>query len=274
MAKENAIHAVRKDMFFVPFEGLRIVPDFNVRYDYGDIKELAASIAENGVKVAMKGYKKDGLFYITDGHRRYKAMELLAKKGYSDLEAPFITEERGYTAQDRTMDLLLSNEGKRLTLLEEAHVFDRLINEFGMKPKDIAKTSGKSVTHVENCMLLFKADEKLIEKVKNETVAASTVIEMLRKKDAKEVGKKIEAAEEKLAQSGSKRKKITAKDMETKPRRNISKDLTKMLNEIKEEKKDVNEEYLYFAEKLLEYYQGELDYDQIKSMIQTSNKKK
>ncbi|MGL5074881.1 MAG: ParB/RepB/Spo0J family partition protein, partial [Waterburya sp.] len=153
----------RREMYAVPFENLRIIDDYNVRYDYGDIKELASSIAENGIKVPLRGYKEGDLFYITSGHRRYKAMQLLDKKGYTELNAPFIPEARGYGEEQRTVDLILTNDGKKLTMLEEAEVVHRLMNNFGKKMKEVAKQIGKSVAHVDNCLLLLSAPDDLKE---------------------------------------------------------------------------------------------------------------
>lgn len=260
----------RKDIYSVPFLQLAIVPDFNLRIDMGDLKELAASIAENGIKVPMRGYKKDGLYYITDGHRRYEAMKYLHKKGYSELEAMFICEPKGYTEEQRTLDIILANDGKKLSLLEEAYVFDRM-RGFGWTVKEIAKGAAKSTTHVDNCLNLLNAPVELLDRIIAGELSASLVIEQLRKKDGKDVVKLVQAAEEDLEAKGSKRTKITAKDLEEKkPRRNISKDLTKMLDEVKEESAGdhpVNEENLLFAERLLQYYNGELDYEDVKAMF-------
>ena len=259
----------RREVFCVPFENLAIMDDFNVRYDLGDITELANSIAENGVKVPLRGFKKGETYFITDGHRRYAAMQLLAKKGYTGIQALIVPEGKGYNEEDRTLDLLLANDGKRLTMLEEAIVFKRLLG-YHWKTKDIAKRSGKSLTHVDNCLLLLSAPADLLEKIKKDIVAPSTVVEMLRKKDGTEVAQEIEAAEEKLQATGSKRKKVTAKDMEKKPKRNISKDLAKLLDEVKTQSPDnvtIHEDNLIFAERLLQYYNGELDYNDMKALF-------
>lgn len=259
----------RRDMFFVPFENLQVIEDYNVRYDYGDIKELAASIAEHGIKVPLRGYKKGDVYFITAGHRRYKAMQLLASKGYAEIFAPFISEEKGYTDEQRIFDLILTNEGKRLTMLEEMVVYNRLI-ALGWTPKKMSKAFGKSITHVDNCLLLNKAPEELLEKIKADTISATVVIEMLRKQSGDDVVKKVEEAEEKLSESGSSRTKVTAKDLEpAKPKINISKELAKMLEEVKEESvnKEVDEVALLFAERLLEYYNGGASYEDMKEMF-------
>jgi len=171
----------RRDMFFINFEHLQVIEGFNVRYDYGDIEELAKSIEQNGVKVPLRGYKDGEVYKITDGHRRYKALELLHKKGIV-VNAPFVSETKGYNDEQRTLDLVLTNDGKRLTLLEEAEVYGRLLN-YGWNLSDIAKKVGKSLTHISNCALLLEASTLLKNQIRENKVSASTVIEMLKKDD-------------------------------------------------------------------------------------------
>lgn len=182
----------RRDMFFVNFENLKIVEGFNVRYDYGDIEELANSIEQNGVKVPLRGYKEGETFYITDGHRRYKALQLLNKKGL-EISAPFVSEVKGYNDEQRTLDLVITNDGKRLTLLEEAEVYGRLLN-YGWGVAEIAKKVGKSITHISNCTLLLEASTLLKKQIREDKVSASTVIEMLKKDGTAEVEEQVAEA--------------------------------------------------------------------------------
>ena len=75
--------ATRSDVFHVSFDDLLM--EDNIRYDYGDLMELANSIAENGVKQAVHAYKKKDTvpakYVVTDGHRRYKAIQMGIQKG-------------------------------------------------------------------------------------------------------------------------------------------------------------------------------------------------
>ena len=180
----------RTDLMKVPFSKLGIVKGFNVRQDMGDISALAASIEQVGLKNALRGWKNGDTYMITDGHRRYEALKLLAGKGVNVL-APFIVEPKAYNDEDRTLDMLTTNDGKNLNLLEESDVYKRLLG-YGWDAAEIAKKSGKSQTHISNCLLLQSASTNLKKEIYSGKVAASTVIEMLKKESPAEVEEKVE----------------------------------------------------------------------------------
>lgn len=81
-AAQPAQEVKKGDVWKVPFDNLHLVEGLNIRTDYGDIEELAASILANGVKVALQGYRDGEQFYVVDGHRRYTALKLLADRGH------------------------------------------------------------------------------------------------------------------------------------------------------------------------------------------------
>lgn len=219
MSKEKTTaeeKVVRRDMYFVPVSSIEIEEGFNARQDYGDIESLAESIKQNGVKVPLRGYKKRGseIYVLTDGHRRYKATQLAIKKGAEIKSLPFITEP--FQSEDRrTLDLLICNDGKPLTMLEEADVYRRMI-AYGWTEKQLAKETGKSTTAVNNCLLLLKASPALKEKIQTGVVSATIVLEKLRKKDAKDVEDDINAAVEKAGG-----KKITNKHIKQKKEKDL-----------------------------------------------------
>lgn len=181
------------NMFYCNLDEVAIEEGFNVRYDYGDIKGLAQSIIENGIKVPLKGKIQDDVVVITDGHRRLKAVEYAYQQGYTDIKIPVVREGRT-SEEDRVLGLILYNEGKPLTMLEEAEVYKRL-EDWGWKAADIARKVGKSKTHIGNCLTLLTASPDLKKKIKAGGIAASTVVEMLKGATSTEVVDKIEAIE-------------------------------------------------------------------------------
>lgn len=233
----------RRDMFFVGFEFLRIVEGFNVRYDYGDLEELANSIAENGVKVPLRGYKDKDLYYITDGHRRYRALKLLQERGI-EVNAPFVVETKDYNDEKRTLDLLLTNDGKKLTLLEEADVYTRLHN-FGWSQSEIARKTGKSLTHISNCFLLMSASTKLLRMIREGKVSATVVIDNLKEVSSKELEDSIDEA---IADTG--KDKVTRKHL-TKSYREINiKVLETLYNKLEDIESDENNDVILDVKKL------------------------
>lgn len=204
----------RRDLFSIEFKYLKMVDGFNVRYDYGDLNELARSIAENGVKVPLRGYKEQGFYFITDGHRRYRAMAILHSQGI-EVRAPFLVETKDYNNEKRTLDLLLTNEGKRLTMLEESEVYARLIG-FGWTQTEIHRKTGKSATHISNCVLLMSATTKTKNLIKEGQVSASLVVDSLKENGTKAVEERLGEVIEELGG-----KKVTRKDV-TKSYREIN----------------------------------------------------
>lgn len=76
----------RTDLLWVDPVNLTVQEGFNVRYDYGDIDELAKSIIENGVKVPVRGVKDRGTdnYILTDG--KYAKHFIKSSAGTADSE--------------------------------------------------------------------------------------------------------------------------------------------------------------------------------------------
>lgn len=174
--------AKRNNMFKLESSEIQIKEGFNIRTDYGDIETLANSIEQEGIKVPLIGHKENGMFIPTDGHRRFKAVQYLQSNGRCmDIEIPFCVQPKDYTEEQRTLDLFRLNDGKRLTLFEEALLFQRLKDDFGMNNTQIATKIGKSSMHVGNCLLLLDAPEELLDYVTQQQLSATTLIDQLRK---------------------------------------------------------------------------------------------
>lgn len=194
----------------VPVAQLAVRKGFNERFDYGDIKGLADSIKANGIKVPLRvrevEVKGKVEYQITDGHRRFQAIELLKD---AKLQVPVIVEEANYTDKQRYIDMLLTNDGKNLNLLEQSNIMQKLKDE-GLKDADIAKKTGKSQTHVADCLLLQGASAALKKQMQSGKIAPSTVIEMIKSEGAEETEKAVK----KTTEANPSKKKVTAKDVE------------------------------------------------------------
>jgi len=86
-----------KESFLLPFEKIIVLPDWNCREDYGDLETLGEDILVNGFQENLKGYysKEHDKFVITNGHRRYRAVELLREQGRGlDLLFPVTCEPK------------------------------------------------------------------------------------------------------------------------------------------------------------------------------------
>ena len=188
---------------------------FNVRHDYGDIEELMKSIIENGLKTPLRGHEEEGKFILTDGHRRYMAISKAIEKGNPIKKVPFIIEEKGYSDELRTLDLIICNDGKPLTMLEQSEVIGRLLR-FKWNVKDVVQKTGKARGYIENLILLTKAPVAVQNYMKEEKISAHAVIQIINgnKKDESAVIAATEEAIENAKSAG--KEKATPKHIDKK----------------------------------------------------------
>lgn len=277
----TALIAKRADIFKVPSSVLFLVDGLNIRTDYGDLQELADSIKENGVKVPLRGYKKiiDGkeVYVVTDGHRRTKACQILLEQGIEIL-VPFIIEAKGYSDEQRLIDMFIMNEGKALNPLEQAEGVRRLI-AYGYSEKEIAGKLAKSEGYIRKLNSLNSAPKKLINLIERGVISATLAINaiaegkvqdildksepttVLPSDDKTEMNQANDGTEIKDVQPSGGEKKITAKDISV----NSIKEFKKFARNVDEDL--LNESVIYifqFAQKLVN---NELTGEEIKEFF-------
>lgn len=246
-ATKEKVRPVRgQEIMMVRFDDLAIEEGFNCREDYGDIDELVNSIKANGVKVPLRGHKeKDGKYYITDGHRRFKAITELNKKGVEML-IPMISDSKD-SEEQRVINLIICNQGKKLNPVEEGNVVQRLIN-YNYSEKEISERLGFSKIYVKNLMILNNAPKKVRDLVSNKTISHTQVLDLMREeKDFGKVQEKIEKAvvvkQEKADKKEGGTAKITKKDIQaTVGKQNSSQHLKKAMRIASKKKLDIIEE--------------------------------
>jgi ParB/RepB/Spo0J family partition protein len=200
----------KKDIFLVDPRLLKIEEGFNTRVDYGDIDELMNSIIENGVMIPLLGYKDGDFYYITNGHRRLKAIQLAISLGFEIARVPFISG-RKKTLEERTFDIVLSNDGKQLTALELGETYKKLLN-FNYTIAEIAKKLGKTYKHVADMVNVADSSKDIKILIQGGGVSATLVADVISKvKDADKVTTIIKNASEKNEIVG--KKKVTKKDI-------------------------------------------------------------
>lgn len=158
----------------------------NTRQDFGDIPEFAMSLID-GVKETLLGYMgKNGKFQITNGERRWLGAKWLEEKKSIKILLPIRREEKSYTVTERNLDLLRTNNGKPLEMIEKAAAMQRLLVD-GLTEKLIAEKAGCSVTHVTDCLTLLNDVAPEVQKeVRDGTVKASLAIDLARSVPDKE----------------------------------------------------------------------------------------
>ena len=173
--KANSTKA--EEVVSIELDKILVRDDFNVRQEYGDIKGLAKSIIENGQALPGRvDALADGTFVLTDGHRRFKALQLLAKE-YDHIKFKAIVNGKKTTEEQRIIQMFITQDNKQLENYEVAELIQRLVN-LGYKQKDIAKQLGKTAAYISQ-MLEYAAENPTIkDAVKNGKISVSTVIKV------------------------------------------------------------------------------------------------
>ena len=177
----------KSTVWMVPFENLHIVEGQNWRTDYGDIDELAQSIIANGVQEPLRGFRTGEDFFISNGHRRFKALNLIHSTneelnpdwGYKG-KVRFILEPQGTGEKERIVQMMVSNEGKPFNPLELAEGVAKLFN-LGMGDKEIAKALGKSSAYIAKLNLLNAAPKEFRKLIEKEALSPTLAIELAAK---------------------------------------------------------------------------------------------
>lgn len=207
MAKTEEVNKEkRSDLFAVDPRNIMANPNFNVRIDYGDIEQLEEQIMSGGgiknpvrIYPAMdsNGKRIADKYFLTDGYRRHKAAMNIYDKYGKIVMMPAIKESRGYKDEDRFIDMVLLNDGKPLTPIEEAEAYRRLL-ELGHTEGHIVDKVGKSAAHVNNLIKLINAPEEIKNLVHKGTISATLAVDVLRKYKGEDAVKIIQEAQENM----------------------------------------------------------------------------
>ena len=199
--------ATRTDLYGVLVSEVVIEEGFNVRYDMGDLQELCDSIVERGIMNPIHAYTKKGdinRYTIVEGHRRIAAVNLAIEQGKLDgatFRIPMV-KSKPMSDIDRTLSLITFNSGKPLHMLEEATVYERAI-AYGATEAEMAKRTGRSKTHVTNCLLLLTASKKTKKMIVDGSISSTQVINLLKKMQPSEVDTTIEDAVKRVKEERS-----------------------------------------------------------------------
>jgi ParB family transcriptional regulator, chromosome partitioning protein len=155
---------------------------WNPRFDFGEIDQLAKSIAANDLLHPLRVKKlADDHFELVDGDRRLTAIELICATNspYPDARERFNTQgvsvtvvDRNQTEVDSLVQMFETNSGKPFLPLEAAHAYKRMVDA-GMSVTDICKRVGVSDLHVRETMALLEAAPELQAAVANGTIGAT-----------------------------------------------------------------------------------------------------
>lgn len=170
-------------LWFAP-DKIKIDPFYNLR-DLGTpqatdaLEVLAASLKESGMRVPLLVRLEGEECVLVQGHRRKAAIDMLIARGVPWESVECVAEEKRRSAEDRTLDLFLSNDGEPLTELEKAEGVRRLI-QYGWDHAKIAAKLGRTVSYVSALVGYERMPEQVKEMVRDGVVSASAAHQTLR----------------------------------------------------------------------------------------------
>jgi ParB family transcriptional regulator, chromosome partitioning protein len=137
----------------VPIEHLRANPrNPRKHFSEAELADLANSIAERGIiqPIIVRAVRNTDMFEIIAGERRWRAAQRAALH-----DVPVVVVE---ATDSEALQLAIIENVQRADLdpLEEAAGYQSLIDQFSYAQDDIAKTVGKSRSHVANTLRLLK----------------------------------------------------------------------------------------------------------------------
>lgn len=195
------------DGFKARLTDIQVVDGFNVRISDDDLREHIAAIAgaiSVGLPIPPLEVWVDpdtGVMELVDGHCRYHAYHL-----YSETSADFdgwvsVTKFEGTRAQ-RKARIVTSNNQLKLKPIELGRVYLSLRDEEGLSRYDIAAMVGRSVSHIDQLILLANAGDVVTQAVESGAISATEAVKLQRdhgddapaelerrKKAAKDLGK-------------------------------------------------------------------------------------
>lgn len=200
----------RKDMFLLPIEALTLDHKWNERdRNRPEVKDHIDNIAQailDGAQIPPLLVRAVGeKVLVRDGFCRYRAYEIAIKKGADIPGIPVLPVAQGTNDADDIAAMLARNNGLAFTFAEQARVVKRLLTA-GWTKQEIALKTSKSITHVDNCIILLEANNSpaIMEMIDKGHVSMRLALETIRsKKDA--AVSYLSAAIEKAKASGKKK---------------------------------------------------------------------
>lgn len=174
------------------------------RVEIGDLNELTNSIKQKGVLEPLLVKPQNGSWMIIAGERRWRAANLAGLR-----EVPCI--ELDIDEKNIAEIALIENlQRKDLTIWEEADGLAALASKFAYTHEEIAKKIGKSRTTVTESIAIANLPDSVREKCREAKLnAKSTLLEISRQFDEKEMLKLVETIQNKGVTTRENVRKIT-----------------------------------------------------------------
>lgn len=219
-AAEGGESGVKKETGYQvdPFK-VQIRPGFNRPISREHIDQIKESIRGGAkippIDVALHRTAECTIIYMVDGEHRMWAVRELVEEYRAGLETgrdiPLMsaTEFKG-GLDEQIAHMLTSGQSLGIAPLVQGEKYAALVN-LKWDVSRIAKRMGKSVTHVENCLMLARANPDVRESVRAGEVAGTVAVGIIRE-HGDDAGKVIQEALVKAKASG--KAKVTNKTVQ------------------------------------------------------------
>ena len=154
-------------------------------FDDESLKELTQSVKEKGVLQPILVRKKDGMFEIVAGERRFRAAidaglntVPVIKKDLSDAEAFEVA-------------LIENMMRENLSPIEEAKGFQKLIQEYQYTHEDLSKSVGKSRSYITNMTRLLNLPLEVQTLINDKKLSTGHARALVGLENAEEIAQKI-----------------------------------------------------------------------------------
>lgn len=135
-------------------------------FNEDSLQELAESIKQYGVVQPLIVQKKENHYELIAGERRWRAARICGLK-----QVPVIV--KNYTDKEILEIALIENiQREDLNPIEEAHAYQRLISEYGMKQDEVAERVAKSRVAVTNSIRLLKLGDNVQQMLVEELISS------------------------------------------------------------------------------------------------------
>lgn len=181
------------------------------RFDEDSLLELAESIKQYGIVQPLILQKKNDIFEIVAGERRWRAARIAGLK-----KVPAII--KNYTEREVIEIALIENiQREDLNPIEEAYAYKKLIEEFNLKQDEVADRVSKSRVAITNSLRLLKLGENVQQMLIDELISSGHARALLGVADRKTqdelamrvLDEKLSVREtEKLVKNTQKEKKV------------------------------------------------------------------
>lgn len=196
----------KNDLFRVNPRLLTVEPGFNLRdLDTPTAREKLDALKESIRAVGVLSpvtIRIDGeTIYLTDGHRRHKAVMELIGEGVEIDTVPAVAEPKAVNEAERVARIIDFGSGEPLTALEKAEGIRRLMG-YGWDRTKIAGRLGVTTQTVATWEEMLALPEAVKEAVREEAVSVTTARQVVREQGPTRATETIAAARETARSTG------------------------------------------------------------------------